>query len=354
MTPHEANRVRWSGEPGPFYEVWYVIAVEPRSGDGLWIRYTLLNPTDAHPAAGATAWFAWTCRREPERSFAITRHFAPGSFVAAPGTGGLVLGEPESPSGSASEPAAAQPCLWDDAGFSGAIASGEHRVRWELRFGESSAQEAHLLMPPSLRRFTDRRAILTIPRPRLSLEGTVEIDGRAIEIAAAPGHQAHHYGRERAAGWDWAHCAHFEEDPSAVVEALAPQLGGGRVQPSFLHLHTAERVYRCEGAADLLRNRAAAGLGWWRFTGHEGGVRVVAEFSAATELVLPFTYHSTAYVESRCWNAQIADCLVRVFEGDRPTRVLRCRGKAAAEMHRTALAELPYEAWHTRVAGDVA
>src|SRR5262249_17336913 len=133
MTPSEANRVRWSGQAGPFYEVWYVIAVEPSSGDGLWIRYTLLNPSDTHAEAAATAWFAWTCRGAPQRSFAITRHFAPGSFVAPPGAGDLVFGAPGSATGQPADPTALEPCLWDDAGFSGAIAAGPHRVRWRLR-----------------------------------------------------------------------------------------------------------------------------------------------------------------------------------------------------------------------------
>jgi len=74
------NRVRYDGKAARFYEVWYFIFNDRRSGDGYWIRYTLLNPLDKRPEAGAALWFAHTCRRDPSRSVAITRTFPPGDF----------------------------------------------------------------------------------------------------------------------------------------------------------------------------------------------------------------------------------------------------------------------------------
>ena len=44
------NAPRWDGRPG-HYEVWYLTVTEPRSGIGLWLRYTLLAPLQGTPTA---------------------------------------------------------------------------------------------------------------------------------------------------------------------------------------------------------------------------------------------------------------------------------------------------------------
>jgi hypothetical protein len=342
VIPREANRVRWDGGPRPFYEVWYAIFVDRATGDGFWIRYTLLNPLDSALHAGATAWFAYTCRADPARSFAVTRHFGGGAFHVEPGGEELRFGDGDGASAAGS----ADACIWTSHGISGSIAAGGHQARWELRFDDDGGRgETHLLLPQSLRRVSERRSTLTIPRPQAALTGRISVDGRAVDLVRAPGHQAHHYGPERAVAWDWGHCAHFEEDRSAVVEVLAPLLAGGRLKPTFVHLHTAQHVYRCERTADLLRNRSSAGLGWWRFVGHDEGRRIEVEFASDPARVLPFTYHSTAYAPSRCWNTQTAECLVRVLESGRETLLLRSRGLGSAEMHRSDLRDLPYERW---------
>ncbi len=342
MRTEEANRVRWNGSGEPFYEVWYAIGVDPASGDGFWVRYTLLDPLDRAEQAGATAWFAYTCRRDPSRSLAITRHFPAGSFAVEPGGTTLRMGD----ASAAGAAAGATPCIWDGVRFSGAIDGAARSVSWDLCFTDPpGGAEAHFLMPPSLRRLSDRRATLTIPRPCAAIDGRLTIDGRVVDLARAPGHQAHHWGRERAAAWDWAHCAHFAEDPSAIVEVLSPQLAGGRVKPTFVHLHTRDHVYLCERPGELIHNRSSAGLGWWRFVGHEEARRVEVDFVVSPDLVLPFTYHAPSYAASRCWNTQIGDCLVRVLEGERVLLALTSRGRASAEMHRSDLADLPYESW---------
>lgn len=377
MTAAEAAAARWDQGPRPFYEVWYLIAVAPSSGDGLWIRYTLLNPLDDRAGAGATLWFGYTCRAEPTRSFAITSDFPRGRFRAPQGALDLRFGDlPDANTGQlAPRPGGAMggasAALLHDGQMRGAIApsaaTGGHGAVWDLSFAGDAAtgqldgearpgadREAHRLMPAWLRRFSDRRTALTIPYPRLHATGEVTVDGRRLDLDRAPGHLAHHWGRERAEAWDWAHCAHFDEDPDAVVEALAPLLAGGRLRLTFVNLHLRDRILRCERPAEVLRNRSSSGLGWWRFAAHEGRTRVEVELTVAPDLLLPFTYLSPSYQPSRCWNTQIADCQVRLFEDGREIRALRSHGKASAEMHRSRCDQIPYESWaHGRAAALV-
>ena len=43
------NALRWDGQPG-HYEVWYLSLTDRASGSGVWIRYTMVAPTDGRQA----------------------------------------------------------------------------------------------------------------------------------------------------------------------------------------------------------------------------------------------------------------------------------------------------------------
>src|SRR5262249_28391910 len=54
------NQLQWDGEPG-HYEVYYVTLTDPRSGIGLWIRYTMVAPVPkTGDVATCSLWFLVT------------------------------------------------------------------------------------------------------------------------------------------------------------------------------------------------------------------------------------------------------------------------------------------------------
>lgn len=326
------NRVRYDGQAERFYEVWYTIFADRLSGDGFWIRYTLLNPTDSHPQAGAALWFAHTCRSDPGRSLAIQRTFARGSFEAPTGEARCRIGEG----------------LFEEGVFRGALEAEGHSVSWDLRYDPAPAP--HYYFGSLLQRLSEARTSVTIPNPRILLSGRVVIDGRALEVDQAPGHQAHHWGVARAPRWIWGHCCAFE-DENAVIELLAPE-GPGGVTLTFLNLYTPDQDYLCNGPDSLLFNRSACGLGFWRFEGYTGRHQVIAEISVDPKLVQKFVYHAPTYRASECWNTQVGDCLVRIYRGASAgsqtlERVFRARGTAAAEVHDERPERIPYTAWRS-------
>lgn len=328
------NRPRWDGTATRFYEVWYVIFVDRATGDGFWIRYTLLNPLASDPEAGATLWFGYTSAAEPARHVTVTRTYKPPAVALARGPFAVRIGDATLTEGA----------------LRGGFDAAGRRVAWNLTYTPGAAP--HYYFGPCLRRLAERRSSVTLPHPQIELTGTVEIDGRVLQVRG-PGHQAHHWGTERASRWLWAHCSAFVEDERAIVELLAPGLAGSAAL-TFVTLHTAAESIACTGAADLLRNRSNAGLGFWQFTGHHGARRVVVDIAVDPRNVLKFVYHSTRMRPSECWNTQIGDCLVRVYErtgaGERLARVLHARGTAAAEVHDERPERIAYAAWRAAVA----
>jgi hypothetical protein len=217
-------------------------------------------------------------------------------------------------------------------------------VSWDVAFEPSP--EPHHYFGPWLRRFAEARTSVTIPHPRIHVAGDVVIDGRRQTVRGAPGHQAHHWGVERSPRWNWGHCAAFDDD--AVLELLSAE-GPGGVTVTFLNLHIERRSYRASGLYALLRNRCASGLGYWRFEGHAEGKVIVADVTVDPRLVQKFVYVSPGYRTSECWNTQVGDCLVRVYDGSqRLERVLRARGTAAAEVHDERPERIAYSPWNQR------
>ncbi len=52
------NALQWQGGPG-HYEVYYLTLTDPRSGTGIWIRYTMLAPrTEPADPASCALWLA--------------------------------------------------------------------------------------------------------------------------------------------------------------------------------------------------------------------------------------------------------------------------------------------------------
>ncbi|MGH7803089.1 MAG: hypothetical protein ACREQJ_01975 [Candidatus Binatia bacterium] len=321
------NRVRFDGTARRFYEVWYFIFNDSVTGDGYWIRYTLLNPLDDDPAAGGTLWFAFTDRDDGGRGVAVKSRFPRESLNVAPGEFRVRIG------GASLE----------DGRLAGGFSADGHEIAWDLAYEPGG--EPHFYFGESLRRLTEARSSVTVPNPRIELRGTVTIDGRRAEIARAIGHQAHHWGVEQSPRWIWAHCCDFEEDDRAVLELLSAR-GPAGVTATFVNLYTKDRAVLCSGPRSLLRNRATSGLGYWRFEGTASEGRIVAEIRVDPADVRGFVYTATDYRRSECWNTQVGDCLVRVYEPSGAlVRVLRARGRAAAEIHDSDVARIPYRLW---------
>src|ERR1700730_10265364 len=178
------NALRWDGAPG-HYEVYYLSLTDPRSGVGLWIRYTMLAPAQPSEEATCALWVMAMDPRVDGGELLARKATLPISALAAtaqPFT--LRIGE----------------ALLDDHGMRGGVEDASWDLRWEPRL--PPYHHVH----PALRAARVARTVLTLPHADLAVAGTVSLAGRELVLDGARGGQAHLWGSKHAGRWAWAPC----------------------------------------------------------------------------------------------------------------------------------------------------
>jgi hypothetical protein len=296
----DANAPRWDGRPG-HYEVWYVTATDPRSGVGLWIRFTLRAPCEG-PAEGAL----WCLAMERDGTrFARRRTVALDGLDASADPFHLRLADADlSDRGSAGEIGA--DCAWE--------------LSWEP--GLAPAHHVH----PLLRRARIARTEVVLAHPALELSGTVRLGRRTLALERAGAGQAHLWGSEHAARWAWAHASDLRgvdgsPRPGAYVDAVSAVVrrGGRELGPST---PVVARVFgedlRATAPLRLARARSAFGLSSWRFETGDGARRLRAEVHAPRPSLVGVTYHDPDGTPAYCYNSEVAS--LRLLVRDRAAR----------------------------------
>ena len=182
------------------YESYYLRAVDPQAPRGVWIRHTVLQRPGGPPVGSlwCTVWDA-----------------AAGPPVAVKATPGLAR------AGEWLEIAGAR---FGPQRVSGEAIAGPHRAAWDVTVADAEPPLRHL---PHERLYDAPlpRTKLESPAPAARLSGTVEADGRRLELDRWPGMMGHNWGAQHAERWLWLHGIGFEGAPGAWLD-----LAVGRVR----------------------------------------------------------------------------------------------------------------------------
>ncbi|MEP6953522.1 MAG: hypothetical protein ABI950_05605 [Solirubrobacteraceae bacterium] len=306
-----ANALRWNGAPG-HYEVYYLTVTEPRTGVGLWIRYTLLAP-DAGPPTCAL-WFV-AMDRDGFRT-AHTETLPIEALQSAEDPFRLAIGRAE---------------LRND-GMNGALADCAWDLRWE-RTGPP-VQPVH----PLLVRTGVARTILTLPDPHVRVSGTVRIGERDLVLDAVGGGQAHLWGRAHAARWAWGHCSDFAGRPDDWVDAVSVFLPrfGRELGPTTPVVGCIDgEPFAATDPLRVVRTWSRFGLTDWQFAARDGHRRLVATVSAPRASLVGVTYHDPDGAPAYCYNSEVATMHLDVMHREgrrwRQTDTLYSDGRAHFE-----------------------
>jgi hypothetical protein len=294
----DLNALRWDGGSG-HYEVYYLSATDRGSGTGLWIRYTMVAPLD-----GEATCSLWFMAMDPRDGTVVGRkHTRPATELSA-----------------AAEPFELR--IGDSVLTDHGMTGGFDDVRWDLRWNPGAAPAEHV--HPFLRRARIAKTILVLPHPAFGIEGTVEWDGRTLELEGARGGQAHLWGSKHAARWAWAHCNDFEgldgaprpDDWIDGVSVFVPRFGREVGPSSPVVGRVGGRDFRSTSPLRVTRNPSRFGLTSWHVEAADGDLVVTADVDAPRELLAGVTYHDPDGDLAYCYNSEAASMRVRVWERD--------------------------------------
>jgi hypothetical protein len=186
------------------YESYYLRAVDPEGARGVWIRNTVLRRPGGAPA-GSLWCTVWDAAAGPPVAVKET----PG--VAVPGDWLEIAGAHFGPRA-----------------VSGRASAGARTAAWDLTVQDAAPPLRHL-PHPRLYGSPLPRTKLESPAPAARVSGSVEADGRRLELDRWPGMIGHNWGSQHAERWLWLHGIAFDGAPDAWLDVA---IGRVRIGPA--------------------------------------------------------------------------------------------------------------------------
>jgi hypothetical protein len=310
------NAPRWTDPVASrgFYEVWYVVASEPKAGFGLWVRHAVDLARDGTPAF--SLWGSWFERDHSERSFAL-KNTLPAAAIGR---------RSEVRFGAAS--LTAQAC-------SGEVEGGRHSLRWRLSFGQGPPGEE--VIPGWLAPVAKLRGSgMALAHPATTVTGAVEVDGRMIDFQRVAAGQAHLWGRRRYPAWAWARCSAFAEDPEASIDLIDVEGPAGVRVPIFTFRFRGE-THRFADLPWIAQCSSAPAAPSWHFSANDARLAIDGVVHAGPDQMARVQYLDADGKIRHCSNTEIASMEVRVraraFPGPpwRPEATLTSKSGASLE-----------------------
>jgi hypothetical protein len=187
------------------YESFYLRASHPSEPLGVWIRHTVHKPPDRPPSA--SVWFTLFEAGGPRASKVTVGE----DELSVPPGGYIRVGESSISPGRAV----------------GSAPTEQLSPSWDLSFDAGAPAFHHLERGWMYRAPVPRTKTLS-PNPASTFNGTVTVDGRAIEVDGWRGMIGHNWGAEHAERWVWTNGTGFEGHPDAYIDAAVGRIKVGR------------------------------------------------------------------------------------------------------------------------------
>jgi hypothetical protein len=255
------------------YESHYVRAVDPGAPRGAWIRHTTLQRPGGPPVR--SLWCTvWDAAAGP-----------PHAVKATPGDA----------------------ATFTPTAVSGSAVAGTHRATWDLAI-DATAEPLRHLPHPLLYRAPLPRTKLESPSPAARISGTVEADGRRLELDGWPGMVGHNWGAQHAERWIWLHGTAFEQADAWLDLAVGRVRVGPATTPWIANgaLHVDGRRRALGGPRERPGVQAAPGAA----TIELGDVRI--RVTAPREQTVAWVYADPPGGEHHSLNCSIAALEVHV------------------------------------------
>ncbi len=282
-------------------ESWFWRANDPENRRAIWIKATILKPTDGPPMADV-----WCIHFDGDT---VT-----GRRETVPLGTARFAGEPLDV-----EIAGARFTL---DGGRGQLVGSIDELTWDLRFESiGGAIGAPLCLMPSRRLLVAPlpKFKLVTPLPALSFSGTIKRGNTTWQVADWTGSQGHNWGPEHSEEYAWSQCLFPGSDgPAVLVEGASARIRiAGRLTPwlSVLVVRRGAQEWRFDRLVDTWNHELAFGdvgdeLSWvLRMRGPDG--EALLKVSAHTSQMACLGYRNPNGRLSYCMNSKLSKVTLR-------------------------------------------
>ncbi|MGH8482350.1 MAG: hypothetical protein ACRES8_07810 [Nevskiaceae bacterium] len=324
--PRDFNHSRFQpGTTAGFYESYFQRANHPTRPLAFWIRYTIFCPKGRPHDAIGELWAIWFDGERNRHSVAKSE-FGAGRFVFGREEMSARIGD----------------AVLEPGGLQGAAESRGHRIAWDLSYSGDAAPL--FLLPPGLYAGGFPKAKTLVGLPMARYDGTVTVDGAAMDIEGWRGSQNHNWGVKHTDRYAWGQVAGFDNAPDSFLEVATGQLKIGpawtpRMTPLVLRHEGEEFALRSLWQA-VARARGSFGPGHnpgqkmfhWDFASRGRGIEVEGRISAPKDAFVGLRYHNPPGGAKQCLNSKIASCRLQVRRAGQPAQTLETTSRAAFEI----------------------
>jgi hypothetical protein len=311
------NRRRYvEGDPRGHYESYFQRANHPERALAFWIRYTVFSPKGRPGDAVGELWavhFDGECN-----TVTAVKEVVPIRDCRFAQQGlDIRIGEASLTNGL----------------LKGCARSGGNALQWDLHY--TGDEPPLLLLPESFyaRGFPKAKAL--VGTPNAVFDGTVSVNGAAVDVRGWVGSQNHNWGSKHTDSYAWGQVAGFDGAPHAFLECSTARLKFGpfwtppltlvvlRLEGEEIRLNSLAQAFRAHGKFDFAS---------WRFESRTREVCVRGAIHAPRSLFVGLTYDNPSGGTKTCLNTKLAACQLMVERTGQPPRTLTTKHRAAFEI----------------------
>lgn len=304
------------GNPGGFYESYFLRANHPSRPQAFWIRYTLFSPKGNLAGTEGQLWAIYF-DGEARSRIAVKQSTPLADCSFSPAGLQVRIGE----------------SILDASHLKGAALDAAHRLSWDL--GYQGTMAPAFLLPLSLYARGFPRAKVLTGVPLADFAGQICIDGNTVDVNNWRGSQNHNWGLKHTDQYAWGQVAGFDSEPEAFLECSTARLKIGPLWTPWLTnlvLRLPGREIQLNSLTQAVRNRGRYDYFSWTIECNRGPLRVTVSFSSPRDRFLALGYDDPPGRKRICLNTKLATCHVRVIESGQPPIELTTESRAAFEI----------------------
>ena len=296
------------------YESFYIKAVQPGGGKGVWIRHTVHKRPGAEP--NGSIWFCLFDREaDGPRATKVT---VPAAQLEAPAGEWIRVADAVIGPGRAE----------------GSVDTEALSAAWSFTFS-GEAEPCKYLPADWLYKAPLPKTKFLAPYPDARFEGRLEVDGEPYELSGWPGMIGHNWGTEHAERWVWLEGTGFADSPGTYFDAGAARVRlGSRISPwipsGMLVLDGVAHRLGGLGAIRSARIEEHPSVCSFLLPGKD--VVVHGRISAPEKDFVGWVYADPKGPEHNTVNCSVADLELTVERPGQPPRKLTLEGGGAYEL----------------------